>query len=327
MRTMQYEDADTWSEENELWARKEAGDIVHGDDPSRPPLIPKGDGPNAQLFRGIFDPRLYADDPPVRTDAAAYYAQINSKETERRLALLGSQAENILDATSYLNFQYGVVLNTHIVLAHERSGIMDHDKAAELMSLLFHRMRKWFHRRQQDALYIYVHENSPRHGFHTHVLLHVPGDLWGDFKAWFKGAVECLWGCPLPDKMLNVGHRRQRDFSHQVMLQWIWVRYLLKGIWPGLGLVSVDNGEVRPVHEVLRLRPRPGGLVLCRKRSGVSSNIGHRARDKAGYLSLFALGQDDRLFSGDEFQARADCQRREAAEAAARQIGFTLGNL
>lgn len=59
--TMQLGADTVWSEEAELWARKEAGDIIHGDDPSRAPCIPLGNGRYAQEFRSLFDPRDYPD--------------------------------------------------------------------------------------------------------------------------------------------------------------------------------------------------------------------------------------------------------------------------
>lgn len=43
-------------EEDELRRRHEAGDIIHGDDPNRPPLFPRGDGYWAQLFWAIHGP-------------------------------------------------------------------------------------------------------------------------------------------------------------------------------------------------------------------------------------------------------------------------------
>lgn len=324
---MQYEDAGTWDEENELRVRKEAGDIVCGDDPRRPPLIPKGHGRYAQEFWGVYDPSLYTDTSSDKAEVAAYLAAKTAKEISRRVSLMGSSVGNIMDGVSYLNFVYDAVLNTHIVLASGRAGIENHDKAAELVWKLLHRVRKWFARRGLEAFYVYVHENSQKHGFHTHLLLHVGGDVWPQFRKWFPKAVEYLWGHPLPDRLLHIGHRRQRNFSHQVMLQWIWVRYLLKGIEPELGLVSPINGEVKSACEVLRLRPRPGGLVLCRKRAGVSSNIGRRVRDKAGYLSLFAQGQDDRLFDGDEFRLRAELLVRQEAEKMRPGDGVALGGL
>jgi len=324
---MQYQGAGTWDEENELRARMEAGDIVCGDDPRRPPLIPKGNGPYAQRFRAVYDPRLYADTSSDDAKAAAYYATINSKETERRMSLLGPPAANIMDGVSYFNFEYGKVLTTHIVLASGQTGIVDHDKASERIWKLLHRVRKWFARRGQEAFFVFVHENSARHGFHTHLLLHVGSDVLPKFMKWFPKAVECLWGSPLPDNLLHIRHRHQRNFSHQIMLQWIWVRYLLKGIKPELGLVNPITGEVKPAREVLRLRPRPGGLVLCRKRAGVSSNIGRRARDKAGYRSLFDQGQDDLLFTGEEFRMRAEVLARQEAERMMPGTGFRLGDL
>lgn len=59
--TMQLGADTVWSEEAELRARKEAGDIIQGDDPRRLPLIPHGNGRFAQEFRSIFDPRDYPD--------------------------------------------------------------------------------------------------------------------------------------------------------------------------------------------------------------------------------------------------------------------------
>lgn len=238
----------------------------------------------------------------------------------------GPQAENVLSAVSYLNAAHGLALDTHIVIAHECVGIKDHEAAARLVWLLFHRLRKWFHRRQMEAFYIYIHENSRERGFHTHVLLHAD-EAGVDLRKWLPGAVERLWGGPLPGNMLHIKNRRQRKLSHRIALQSIWLRYVLKGVWPGLGIVDVEKGMVKPVHEVLGLRPRPGGLVLCRKRVGVSSNIGRRARDKAGYASLFSRGVDDRLFAGDEFRMHEEALRQAEAAQLASQLVVSLSNI
>lgn len=238
----------------------------------------------------------------------------------------GPQAENIMSAVSYLNAAHGLLLDTHIVIAHECVGIKDHEAAARLVWLLFHRLQKWFRRRQMEAFYIYIHENSRERGFHSHILLHA-GEAAADLRKWLPGAVARLWGDPLPGEMLHIKHRRQRKLSHRITLQWIWVRYVLKGVWPRLGIVDVDKGVVKPVHELLGLRPRPGGLVLCRKRTGVSSNIGRRARDKAGYASLFSRGLDDRLFSGDEFRIRDEELRQAEADKLAGQLVVSLSNI
>ncbi len=44
-------------EEDELRRRHEAGDIIHGDDPTRSPLFPRGNGYWARLFWAIHGPR------------------------------------------------------------------------------------------------------------------------------------------------------------------------------------------------------------------------------------------------------------------------------
>ncbi|HLO77407.1 MAG TPA: hypothetical protein VK196_13205 [Magnetospirillum sp.] len=222
----------------------------------------------------------------------------------------GPQAANMMDGTSYLNAQYGVVFDTHVVVAHELAGVVDHNDASQRVWLLLHRLQKWFRRRNADAFYVYVHENSRDKGFHTHLLLHA-GAWWPELKAWLPEAVSRLWGGPLPKGMLHIKHRNQAKLEHRIALQWIWVRYLLKGVASSLAVVCPDSGEIKPVHQVLRLRLRAGGEVRCRKRVGVSSNIGRSARERSGYVSLFAAGQDDRLFSGDEFRRFEERRRQE----------------
>ena len=296
------EDTGSWNEEDELRTRLEYGDIVHGDDPRRPPLIPRGNGYYAQLFWGVYDPRLYIPHPPP----AVACSDGGGKTPEHLHSIVGLHIQRLMDATSYLNYEYGVVFNTHIVIAHELAGITNHDDASKLLWLFFHRLRKWFKRKKLEAFYVYVHENSPRNGFHTHILLHVDSAVIDSFKVWLPRAVALLYGSPLPNKMLHIVYRRQRNFSHQVTLQWIWVRYLLKGILPGLEVEDVETGTMKSVQKALRIRPRPGGIVLCRKRVGVSSNIGKKASRKAGYKSMFLRGYDDRLYSGEEFKERAE---------------------
>lgn len=237
----------------------------------------------------------------------------NSSYSPGKLFVTAPQIENILDATSFLNATFGIGFDTHMVISHELCGVIDHDDASQRLWSFFHRLQKWKRRRQTDAYYVFVHENGPERGLHTHILLHA-GDDWTALKGWLPEAVGCLWGTPLPPKALHTKRRRQPELAYQVLLQWTWVRYLLKGVWPGLQLRTSD-GQLRPIYEILRLRPRNGGQVLCRKRAGVSSNIGRKARQKAEYQSPFQLGDDASLYSGAEFQIYADKVRgREIAK-------------
>lgn len=238
----------------------------------------------------------------------------NSSFSPGHRFVTATQIENIIDATSYMNAEFGVGFDTHVVITHGLWGIEDHAEASLRVWSLFHRFQKWKRRRQAEAYYLFVHENSPERGLHTHILLH-SGDDWDALKVWLPEAVGCLWGAPLPPNALCIKRRRQSKLDHRVMLQWIWVRYLLKGLWPGLQLRASD-GQFRPAHEVLGIRPRNGGLVLCRKRAGVSSNIGRKAREKAGYLSPFQRGEDANLYTGEEFQIHADkiWERKAAKE-------------
>lgn len=224
------------------------------------------------------------------------------------------QIENILDATSFMNATFGIGFDTHVVITHGLCGVVDHADAARRVWSLFHRFQKWKRRRQAEAYFVFVHENSPERGLHTHILLH-SGDDWTALKGWLPDAIGCLWGAPLPPTALCIKRRRQVKLEHRVLLQWVWVRYILKGIHTGMQLRSTVDGQLRPAYQVLGLRPRNGGLVLCRKRAGVSSNIGRKAREKAGYLSPFQKGEDASLYSGAEFQVYADKVReREIAK-------------
>lgn len=233
-----------------------------------------------------------------------------------------SQLENILDATSYMNATFGVGFDTHVVITHGLCGVSDHDDASRRVWSLFHRLQKWKRRRKAEAFYVFVHENSPERGLHTHILLH-SGDDWPALKVWLPEAIGCLWGAPLPPAALCIKRRRQAELAHRVLLQWIWIRYLLKGIWPGL-LLRSNDGQLRPVHEILGLRPRNGGLVLCRKRAGVSSNIGRKARKEAGYVSPLQKGDDASLYSGDEFQVYAEKVWEKKAANELRELHFSL---
>lgn len=303
-----------WSEEAELRARKEAGDIIHGDDPRRAPLIPGGGGRFAQEFRGIFDPREYSQ------------SGLGKAQLIASTYLTGKQAERMYNAASFCIGGYGKTFDAHIVFSWKYVDLSDHEAASERFIEVKDRIRKRLTRKHRmKAHFVYVHENSRNHGFHTHMLLHA-GSAWPDLEAWLPGDVAAVCDMVLPGNMLHMRHRRQRQRFHRTALHWIWTRYLLKGVDPEVKVRDLaDKRRLIPLWEDLRLRPRSTGLVQCRKRVGVSDTLNEMAQTEAGFHSPFALGMNSWMFSDAEFEAYRDTlARKEANKRAIDSLSFLL---
>lgn len=229
--------------------------------------------------------------------------------------LTGQQAERLFNAASFCIAGYGETFDVHLVFAWAYAGLADHKAASERFVQVKNRIQKRLARRHgMEAHFIYTHENSRSHGFHTHMLLHA-GSAWRDLEAWLPSDVAAVCGTALPGNMLHMAHRRQRQRLNRTTLHWLWTGYLLKGIHPELKVRDfVDKRHLKPVREVLRLRTRDAGIVACRKRAGVSATLGEAAQAKVGYRSPFMMGWDSWLYSDEEYQIFRDRLARQDAD-------------
>jgi hypothetical protein len=105
--------------------------------------------------------------------------------------LNGYEVVKLYNAISFAMWQFGpsAIPNCHIVILWATLGITDHEHAARLLGKYLNQAQKWAavgapratrqRRRARTGenfvfRYVYVHENGPQHGFHSHILCTVP---------------------------------------------------------------------------------------------------------------------------------------------------------
>ena len=98
--------------------------------------------------------------------------------------------------------------------------------------------------------HIYVHEHGTEHGFHTHILCHVPRYTAPAFCAWTQTILPQLARHPGTKESVVVRPARERTASGDVQRQWRWFAYLLKRLPPAV----VCGDRLAPQHTYLPLR-------------------------------------------------------------------------
>jgi len=175
-------------------------------------------------------------------------------------------AENVIMAAGFAD-QIGLPLNRFVTVAWEWAQcvgrIQDHQ------ARFLERMSKWLKYRGVVPAFVWVIENGPTKGLHSHIAVHVPSEHLAGFKrkarTWVDGDVD--------KNTINI--QRTRYGNGESRLNGIKgrLRYLLKG----------GDGDVAAL---LRIDQKHQGAVTG-KRCGTSQNLGpaerhrHGERDKA----------------------------------------------
>jgi hypothetical protein len=156
----------------------------------------------------------------------------------------------------------GFILNTRIDITWSLAGVRDDLEVADCQSRLLDWLRRWLARHNCAAYWIWVLERGKRRGLHTHMMVHIPSDLYLErftrygseppFREQLEAALERILGRPLVrrkgEKTLHLRHRSNLDTTHQ----WLAFQYRAKGVGGdpdiasekyGLHRVS-DEGEV-----------------------------------------------------------------------------------
>ena len=166
-------------------------------------------------------------------------------------------AENIVLAAGFAD-QLGLPLNRFVTVLWE--GGQSIGTIQTRQGLFIERMSKWLRYRNVSPAYLWVIENGPAKGLHSHILIHVPSKHLKAFKrkapTWVDGPID---KSTVDIRRTRYGHGLNRWNGLKGRL-----RYILKG------------GD-KAVSSLMRINLKHQGTVVG-KRSGTSQNIGVKAR-------------------------------------------------
>ena len=105
-----------------------------------------------------------------------------------RAHLSKSQVRELWDAGSFLVQEYGILLNTRIVIAHERLSTGEVRDGAGLVSDLVHQLGMALRRSAPKTCprfhWLYVHNRGTKSGFSTTIVAFIPEELSDEAEEW-----------------------------------------------------------------------------------------------------------------------------------------------
>ena len=161
--------------------------------------------------------------------------------------LSGREVVKLFKNISFSMWRFGPVgiMNTHITILWSTLGIKDHNRATKLLGEYLNRAQRWARvglpearpsRQRRRARtcegfifrYVYVHECGGAHGFHSHILAHVPKEAVPAFAAWTRSILPQLARHQGTEQTVKVVASQERDERGAVDRCWCWFRYLTK---------------------------------------------------------------------------------------------------
>lgn len=223
----------------------------------------------------------------------------------------GEQWANAYNATAFAN-RLGLVLNVHVTILWDQVGLPHDGQVSAGLVRWTGELRKWCAARGYRCCYVYAHERSRRHGLHTHLLTSIPYRNRAQFMQWSVAYLARMSGLErLSKSAICVRHRREDDTERQ----WLWFNYIMKGGDYSIGVRDAsDRRLIHALGDLTTCRHRPGGIVRCRRRVGVSRNLDIEARrsfGSDGFRSLFDEGVSDRGQLYTDLYLRASITEQE----------------
>lgn len=230
--------------------------------------------------------------------------------------LTTNDAMKVFDGISFAMRAHGKALNAHVVIVWSMIRDIDEGKAAKILGRYLNEASKWVAvrggprspTRQGDELhYVWVHENAPDRGFHTHILMNLPVECRKEFDAWSRSCLVRRCETAFHEKAFRVVLSRSRSEIDQVGRVWSWFRYLMKQLDPraGLGFFSNNKYSEMAMREIVKPWPIREGLpIRLTKRVGVSHSIGVKAQRKEKFISKLRSGEIGQMYQGSEFADR-----------------------
>lgn len=238
----------------------------------------------------------------------------------------------LYDAMSYAMRKDGVVMNTHVIILWSEIGLT-HQEGDALLKDYLHKAQKWLRvgmkprryrkpsaRQEGDELrFVWVHENAPNRGFHSHVLCNVPPHLHKEFAAWSRQSLARSAGKPMPWRAFRSVRSYAKTDASAVQRAWSWFRYLTKQLDPKLVVQVREGGNIvsaTSLREVIRPWPlRQSPPIDLARLAGVSRNIANGVQAQDGFRSKLRNADFERLYTGDElddWRRSVEAQREEA---------------
>lgn len=239
--------------------------------------------------------------------------------------LTAGDAIRVFNGISFAMWKHGKVMNAHAIIVWSMIPNVDEEKAMEVLGLYLNEARKWLGvggvprrkivadpRQGEQMHYVWVHENAPGRGFHSHILMHIPFDLRKRFKGWSRSCLVRLCNTHLPWKAFRVVPSYAKSLEQEVQGAWRWYRYVMKQLGPTEAL-RVDDSLAGVSAVGLREVLNPWGARTAlpmpkMKRVGVSQSIGKGAQDAEGFFSMLNQGRFKELYTGREFDDRRTAQ-------------------
>jgi hypothetical protein len=257
--------ADFDSRDDYLRACRMGGiDLAYPDEPYVPPA---GKGFDAQLLRGYLGHTRREHDRTWNEWGVSH-------------DISGPQFQKLYAATAFAGC-LGLTMNVPFVISWGTVGVESDLAVMGAQKDVFERLRKWLEKHEAPFALLWVLERGKKHGLHTHGMMHVPRTLCDDFRDFMGEALVRVVGPLIQTKDTKTLWKKCRR-KKPLIGQWIWFRYLCKGInirlgWHGRGRDS------RWLVERASLRARDQGRITV-KRIGVS-----RLLDQASIAAWQAL--------------------------------------
>ena len=191
----------------------------------------------------------------------------------------------------------------------------EHERATKILSGYLSEAKKWAavgtvgearqRRRERSGegfkfRYIYVHQNAPHRGFHTHILCTVPRRATKQFEAWSMKALARLARHPGDRRSVRVVPSYARTEDAAVTRGWRWFGYIAKQLDQNAVWGRKDEPG-RSLRTIFRVWPHETALpVTSAQLVGGSHDIWTGAQNEAQFESLLERYEYDQLFSGLE---------------------------
>lgn len=224
-------------------------------------------------------------------------------------------------AVATANYQ-GWMLNTFVTVSWEMSGASHPEYLKALHDHLNDLLRRWcldteasLQRRPQPRMQeqvvphasVWVREVGAKMGLHSHLLVHVPRELYHRFRGWIRPAVHRLAEVPKPDPRLGPGKKRLVHIAPLASVhdQWGVFRYMMKGVDRDMLPPTIDPSYRQFLEtEFPALQLAPQGRIEG-ARCGASRTLGPSARQRLkASLGLPQMWPDDYDPEGLHFGAR-----------------------
>ncbi|MDH3032561.1 MULTISPECIES: hypothetical protein [Methylobacterium] len=205
-------------------------------------------------------------------------------------------------AVAFVNYQ-GAILNVNVTVAWDRMGHR-YGQEVDAVHCRFMQAQRKFMRRHGAPNYNYtVFERSETFGLHSHSGVHVPDQVYPQYRRWLERYVKRIDRVG-SKRRLHVRRRRETAVARAIEEQWRWFRYCMKGVNPGLYDHERDVHGLAPNDTFTGfhgLKHRYSGIVTL-QRVRVSQDMLRKARREAGYPERYYLIDGEHRY--DDFEYR-----------------------